>query len=103
MIRINLHREAVYPGKGMPVWFQKLIDEAINAYAAEWQVQPRDVWLGLNNFDHLDDLAQLLQEFAGVRSAAVYKHQWLKSYGVMLDEADPVVVMYKLKYQDEGP
>ena len=97
MIRINLHRNARYPGSGkMPRWFQQLMNDAMNAYAEEWQVSAHEVWTKVREPDALEQLVEIVREH-GVVSCVAYRHALIDSYGLRLAEDDPLVVEYKLK------
>ena len=84
-----------------PIWFQRMLADGFEVFRKEWQVTHDDIitWAWQNTATGSDRLTEI---FAGIGVKAVgYHREDLPSWGVVLDERDPVVVEYILKYGDK--
>jgi hypothetical protein len=98
-IRINLHQHR--PKSKRPAWQDALMNDAIRAFAAEWQVHAYEAFDHMCTRDTIAELAEVIKCHTGAMADS-YVHPWLPSYGLVLQEDDPVVVMYKLRHVDEA-
>jgi hypothetical protein len=99
MIRFNIQGPTKrYPH---PAWFKQMLADAIEAFRKEWQVTYDDViaWAWKDPKSGSERLCEALM-ILGVKPQPYYRED-LPSWGVILYEADPVVVEYILKYGDQ--
>ena len=97
MIRVNIIA-AGGDWKQHPKWFNELLTDAIKTFQQDWQITYEDVikWVYADGGEKgCHRLAEILR-CAGVEVLAYHRTD-LPSWGVQLDETQPIVVEYKLK------
>ena len=83
-----------------PAWFRKLLNDAVTEFCHDYQVGNKSAYQYI--FDQSGNLkslrlSEVLRTYKGVDSTD-YHVDGLPSWGVLLQEDDPVVVEYKLKH-----
>jgi hypothetical protein len=100
MIRFNIQGpKKKYPH---PAWFQRMLADGMEAFRKEWQVTHDDIitWAWSTDSKTGSERVCEILRMVGV-IVFPYHREDLPSWGVKLDEKDPVVVEYILKYGDK--
>ena len=109
MIRINLHNGGVTAsnsGFPWPKWFTDMLNNALSQFCMDYQISDTNVWRYINELDSSnkdaprpDRLQKILDDYLNLK-VSTYHFIGIPSWGIVIDETDPVVVEYKLKSLD---
>jgi len=84
-----------------PLWFQKILSDSIENFRQEWQITHDQVIKYVWGHETKERCKRLVEILSTVDiKAEPYYCDDLPSWGVLLDELDPVLVEYVLKYSN---